>query len=77
MVQRSTIAELDIIDRGGLRTVLQQVATGLGQSEAGFRINSTLALIAWYDQVGPALARPADEPSEVIRSWRQRERQER
>jgi asparagine synthase (glutamine-hydrolysing) len=67
MVEHSAIADLDVIDRPALRTVLQQVATGLGEATAGFRMNSTLALIAWYDQLSPALARPADEPSEVVR----------
>lgn len=68
MVQRSAIADLDIIDRGALLAVLRQVATGLGQSMGGIRMNSTLALMAWYDQMGPALARQPDEPVEVIRS---------
>jgi asparagine synthase (glutamine-hydrolysing) len=68
MVQRSAIADLGIIDRSVLRTVLRQVAAGLGRSEAGFRTDNTLALIAWYDQMGPALARLPDEPCELVRS---------
>jgi asparagine synthase (glutamine-hydrolysing) len=67
MVERSSIADLDLIDRPELLNALRQVASGLGKTTAGFRINSTLALIAWYDQLGPALARPADEPAELVR----------
>jgi asparagine synthase (glutamine-hydrolysing) len=68
MVRRSTIKDLDLFDTDLLRTILHQVATGLGAAEGGFRLNSTLDLIAWYDRLGPALSRPADEPSEVVRT---------
>jgi asparagine synthase (glutamine-hydrolysing) len=67
MVLGSRIAELDMLDLGGLRTALHQVAAGLGPAMAGVRLDNTLSLVAWYDHLGPALARPADEPSEVLR----------
>jgi asparagine synthase (glutamine-hydrolysing) len=73
MIQRSPIADLDIIDRTMLRTVLRQVSVGLSRGYTSFRMDSTLALIAWYDQLGPALARPADEPTEVVQSGREGE----
>jgi asparagine synthase (glutamine-hydrolysing) len=68
MVERSPIADLDLLDRAALRTALHQVAAGLGKVAAGTRLNSTLALIAWYDHLGPALARAADEPADVVRA---------
>jgi asparagine synthase (glutamine-hydrolysing) len=70
MLRRSTIADLDLIDVDVLSTALRQVAAGLGEVTAGFPINRTLALVAWYDRLGPALSRSPDEPSEVARSCR-------
>jgi asparagine synthase (glutamine-hydrolysing) len=67
MVARSAIADLDVLDRKTLRTALAQVAAGLGQKAARFSLNNALALIAWYDHLGPALARAADQPAEVVR----------
>jgi asparagine synthase (glutamine-hydrolysing) len=67
MVQRSPIADLEILDREELLTAMRQAAAGLGKAPSESRINAALALIAWYDQLGPALARSADVPAEVVR----------
>jgi asparagine synthase (glutamine-hydrolysing) len=75
MVRRSEIRELDLLDSDCLLTALHQVAAGLGKTTAGFRLNSTLALVAWYDQLGPALRRPADEPTAVVRAGKERTKQ--
>jgi asparagine synthase (glutamine-hydrolysing) len=68
MVQRSSIDELDIFDRGSLLDAIRCVAAGLGDMSGGFHINNAVSLIAWHDQLGPLLARPADEPNEVVQS---------
>jgi asparagine synthase (glutamine-hydrolysing) len=66
MVLQSPVADLEIFDGAELRAALHRVAAGVGDLSVGIRLNSALAVIAWYDRLGPALARPADEPSEVL-----------
>src|SRR5262249_30603155 len=67
LVRRSALADLDMIDAPAFLTALRQAAAGLGLGPTRIKIRRTLALAAWCDQLVPALARPADEPSEVVR----------
>jgi asparagine synthase (glutamine-hydrolysing) len=66
MVRQSPIAEMDLLDNDSLCQALHQTAAGVGEMTAANRLNSTLALVAWYDHLGPALRRPADEPTETL-----------
>ncbi|MFO0881714.1 MAG: asparagine synthase-related protein [Gemmataceae bacterium] len=69
LVQRSALADMDLLDTAELLRALRHVAAGLGEMSAAGRLNATLALVAWHDHLGPALRRPADEPTLVVRSW--------
>jgi asparagine synthase (glutamine-hydrolysing) len=50
MVRGSRIHELGLLDARLLIEAMRQHAVGIGTAMAGGRINSTLALIAWFDQ---------------------------
>jgi len=66
MVRNSPMAEMDLLDGDSLCLALHQTAAGVGEMTAANRLNSALALVAWYDHLGPALRRPADRPSEAL-----------
>jgi asparagine synthase (glutamine-hydrolysing) len=66
MVRRSVLVEGGLLDGGMLCLALHQVAAGVGEMMAASRLNSALALVAWYDHLGPALRRRADRPDEVL-----------
>jgi asparagine synthase (glutamine-hydrolysing) len=57
MVRRSALGGLDLFDRDRLLDVMRQHALGIGDAQAGGRLNTTLALIAWLDHLGTALRR--------------------
>ncbi len=51
MVRQSSIDELGIFDKSQLIQVMRQHAIGIGDVRSGSRISSSLALIAWFDQI--------------------------
>lgn len=51
MVQESAIADLGIFDKTRLIEVLRQHSLGIGDVKSGSRISSSLAVIAWFDQL--------------------------
>ena len=51
MVNQSAINDLDIFDKSQLIEVMRQHAIGIGDVRSGSRISSSLALIAWFDQI--------------------------
>ena len=51
MVRQSSIDELGIFDKSQLIEVMRQHAIGIGDVRSGSRISSTLALIAWFEQM--------------------------
>jgi asparagine synthase (glutamine-hydrolysing) len=53
MVMASRIRELDMIDAEKLVDVMRQAALGIGDLRARERMDKTLALVAWFDQVVP------------------------
>ncbi len=59
MVRRSAINELGLFDTDELVRVLHQVAAGVGDMAAANRLDSTLALIAWFDRLQAAHQRRA------------------
>lgn len=60
MVWKSRIDELAIFDKEKLIQAMRQHALGIGAVMAGGRINSSLALIAWFDQIERTLKKPID-----------------
>jgi asparagine synthase (glutamine-hydrolysing) len=50
MINRSSICDVDLIDRRRLTESLHAVAMGAGETQAGGRLATTLALIAWWEQ---------------------------
>ncbi|HEU5118498.1 MAG TPA: asparagine synthase-related protein, partial [Isosphaeraceae bacterium] len=66
MIAQSKVGELDLFDLPQLTRVLREHALGIGDAMVGSRINASLAVLAWYDQLGPAL-RSVGDPSEVHR----------
>ncbi|MGK7947720.1 MAG: asparagine synthase-related protein [Xenococcaceae cyanobacterium] len=55
MVRQSPIDELGIFNKSQLIRVMQQHAIGIGDVRSGSRISSSLALIAWFDQMKKTL----------------------
>jgi asparagine synthase (glutamine-hydrolysing) len=55
MVRQSQIDELNIFDKSQLIQVMRQHAIGIGDVRSGSRISSSLALIAWFDQMKRSL----------------------
>ncbi len=55
MVRQSSIDELGIFDKSQLIQVMRQHAIGIGDVRSGSRISSSLALIAWFDQMKKTL----------------------
>lgn len=51
MVRQSSIDELGIFDKSQLIRVMREHAVGIGDVRSGSRISSSLALIAWFDQM--------------------------
>lgn len=51
MVKKSAVRELDIFDQGKLIEAMGQHALGIGNVKNGSRITSSLAVIAWFDQL--------------------------
>lgn len=66
MVCTSRIDELGILDKQHLIHCMQQAAVGIGKMPAITRINTTLSLIAWFDQMMESWQHQA-ESSEVHR----------
>ena len=66
MIGRSKVGELDLFDLPLLTRVLREHALGIGDAMVGSRVNASLAVLAWYDQLGPAM-RSVGEPSEIHR----------
>ena len=67
MVRTSRISELGIFDGTQLIQAMRQAAVGIGDLPACSRINTTLALIAWFDQMMDTQNQPLEEPTEVHR----------
>jgi asparagine synthase (glutamine-hydrolysing) len=67
MVRNSRISELDVFDGSQLIQVMRQATVGIGDMPAISRINTTLALIAWFDQMIETRHRSVEEPAEVHR----------
>jgi asparagine synthase (glutamine-hydrolysing) len=65
MVRGSRIRDLGLFDEGSLIRAMRQHAVGIGDEMAGDRINSSLALIAWYDRIDEDLRRSEGEPDEI------------
>ena len=63
MVRQSSLADLELFDTDRLITAMRQHALGIGEVMAGGRINSSLALVAWYDQARKALRDTGDVPT--------------
>ena len=63
MVDRSQIDELGIFDKQQLIQVMLQHAVGIGDARSGNRINTSLALIAWFDQTQKVLQKLPDQPT--------------
>ncbi len=55
MVNQSRIHDLGIFDKQQLIQVMRQHALGIGDVRSGSRISSSLALIAWFDQMKKTL----------------------
>ena len=51
MVRQSHIDELGIFDKSQLIQVMRQHAIGIGDVRSGSRISSSLALMAWFDNI--------------------------
>ena len=51
MVRQSHINELGIFDKSQLIQVMRQHAIGIGDVRSGSRISSSLAVIAWFDNI--------------------------
>jgi asparagine synthase (glutamine-hydrolysing) len=66
MISRSKISELGIFDLPLLTQVLREHAMGIGNAMVGSRINASLAVLTWYDQLESAV-RSVGEPSAVHR----------
>ncbi len=71
MVRTSRINELGVLDAKQLIQVMRQAAVGIGNAPACGRINTTLALIAWFDQTMEPGDHHDSEPTEVHRLNRQ------
>lgn len=67
MIRNSRISELGIFDGDQLIQVMRQAAVGIGDVPACCRINTTLALIAWFDQMMKTRHQPLEAPTEVHR----------
>ena len=66
MVRGARIRDLGLFDEGSLIRAMRQHAVGIGEViMAGSRINSSLALIAWYDRIDGNLCRSEGEPDEI------------
>lgn len=63
MVLQSKLGDLGLFDKSCLLEAMRQHALGIGDAMAGGRINSSLALIAWFDRYEQWL-RAADKPTE-------------
>ncbi|MBE9189110.1 asparagine synthase [Gloeocapsopsis crepidinum LEGE 06123] len=70
MVRNSSISDLGVFDKTQLIQVMRQAAVGIGDVSASWRINTTLALIAWFDQITAVRQQPL-EPTKVYRLPRQ------
>ncbi len=55
MVRQSQIGELGIFNKDKLIEVMRQHAIGIGDVKSGSRISSSLAAIAWFDQITKGL----------------------
>jgi asparagine synthase (glutamine-hydrolysing) len=51
MVRHSQINELEIFDKQKLLEIMRQHSLGIGDARSGVRLNSSLALIAWFEQI--------------------------
>lgn len=51
MVRHSQIDEFNIFDKQQLLEIMRQYAVGIGDAKIGVRINSSLALIFWFEQI--------------------------
>jgi hypothetical protein len=69
LVRHAAIGELGILDPEELIPVLQKAALGIGDVSACDRLDKTLSLIAWFDQL--VRRRPLGEPVVVQRLDRQ------
>jgi asparagine synthase (glutamine-hydrolysing) len=67
MIQASRIDEVGMVDKPHLIYCMQQAAIGIGKMPAITRINTTLSLIAWFDQMLETWHQPAELPCEVHR----------
>jgi asparagine synthase (glutamine-hydrolysing) len=65
MVRNSQSGELGIFDPQQLIHAMRQAAVGIGNMQAIYRINTTLALIAWFDRITIAQQQPLATPTEV------------
>jgi len=65
MVRGARIRDLGLFDERSLIRAMRQHAVGIGTLMAGSRINSSLALIAWYDRIDGNLCRSEGEPDEI------------
>lgn len=74
MIQQSSIRELGLFEMDHLLPALRQAALGVGDVNACERLDKTLALVAWFDQV--VQSRPHASPTVVYhlgRPWNDRE----
>jgi asparagine synthase (glutamine-hydrolysing) len=60
LARHTSFGELGIVDPEKLIPALHQAALGIGDAQATDRLDKTLSLIAWFDQV--VRRRPAGEP---------------
>jgi asparagine synthase (glutamine-hydrolysing) len=65
MVEGSRLNELDVFDTDRFVSLLRQHVMGVGGAMTGGRLGRSLALIAWFDGIQDALARP--EPKLRVR----------
>ncbi|MBW4684904.1 MAG: hypothetical protein KME40_07340 [Komarekiella atlantica HA4396-MV6] len=65
MVQTSAICELGIFDKSQLIRVMQQAAVGIGDMPTCGRINITLSLIAWFEQMIKTWHHLLEKPTEI------------
>ncbi|NEO77981.1 asparagine synthase-related protein [Moorena sp. SIO4G3] len=74
MVRNSPSQELGIFDAQQLIHAMRQAAVGIGNMEAIYHINTTLALIAWFDKMMAAQHQSLEAPTEVHQLHRQVEK---
>ncbi|MBE8990359.1 asparagine synthase-related protein [Nostoc sp. LEGE 12450] len=65
MVQTSGIRELGIFDQSQLIRFMHQAAVGIGDMPTCGRINITLSLIAWFEQMTETWHQPLEKPTEI------------